>query len=315
MTSILTVTLNPALDIFVPVNQFGNGTDIKVVAGGKGVNVSRALNKFVLLQKLFKRLQVCATGLTGGISGDNLKCLLDFEKIKHDFFCINGSTRENLTFFDSSGSSTRIIEPGPFINQEEWCSFLKHYSCLVKNFSWSIISGRIANGLDNKVCTKLINIAHQNKCLCFLDTSGLPLIEGLKARPEFIKPNHEEAQEVLGYSISSYPRIKKAVLEFSRMGAGNVFISRGLDGVIAFNGADIFEITAQIKLKPINDVGCGDSFVGGFIGAYSTGISFLESLRLGVAFGMANMKERVPGGVDIEFVKRIVKKVKIRKLI
>ncbi|MBF0478466.1 MAG: 1-phosphofructokinase family hexose kinase [Candidatus Omnitrophica bacterium] len=312
MSNIVTVTLNPALDKFISVDHLRPGYEslageVSIVAGGKGVNVSRALRQFVLLS-------VRAIGFAGGNSGEHLKQLLEVEKIPNEFYLIHGQTRSNYTFIDNNGQRTRVLEPGPLVLFSEWKAFLKKYKILLGAQTCVVLSGRNANGLTHSAYGELIRLAHQNQCCCFLDTSGQPLIEGLKAGPDFIKPNQSEAEEVLGYKLSSINRIKKALKEFYQMGARRVIISRGPEGVVAFDGENFFEAAARVNFKLVNDVGCGDSCVAGFIGNHISGNSFIESLRFGVAFGMANMQVQIPGGIQMAVAKKILPKVYVKML-
>ena len=109
---ILTVTLNAAIDRTVAVPSFRQGNrhravEASTVAGGKGVNVARAL-------KLLDR-PVIATGLAGGPTGARLMERLAEESILTDFTWIAGESRTNLAVIDpTSGEQTEINERGPW---------------------------------------------------------------------------------------------------------------------------------------------------------------------------------------------------------
>ena len=108
---ILTVTLNAAIDRTVAVPSFRQGNRHRAVeastaAGGKGVNVARAL-------KLLDR-PVIATGLAGGPTGARLMERMAEESILTDFTWIAGESRTNLAVIDpTSGEQTEINERGP----------------------------------------------------------------------------------------------------------------------------------------------------------------------------------------------------------
>ena len=110
-TVILTVTLNAAIDRTVAVPNFRLGhrhraVESRTVAGGKGVNVARAL-------KLLGR-PVIATGLAGGPTGiadpRAARRGVDPQRLHPD----RGESRTNLAVVDpTSGEQTEINERGP----------------------------------------------------------------------------------------------------------------------------------------------------------------------------------------------------------
>ena len=108
---ILTVTLNVALDrtVAVPRMALGNrhrAVDSRTAAGGKGVNVARALKSL--------GEPVIATGLAAGPTGARIRELLDAEQVLHDFVEVGGDSRTNLSIVDpTSGEQTEINERGP----------------------------------------------------------------------------------------------------------------------------------------------------------------------------------------------------------
>jgi 1-phosphofructokinase len=118
---VITVTLNPAIDKSVIVDNFRPGSDFRCrevheSAGGKGINVSRAL----------KGLNVPNLALlfAAGPSGEFIKRSLMDEKISAQFVMTSGNTRTSLTIIDMKfRRSTRVLEPGPDISNREARSF------------------------------------------------------------------------------------------------------------------------------------------------------------------------------------------------
>ena len=134
---ILTVTLNPAIDkiVKVPVLNLGadhRASDIALNAGGKGINVARALKCLG-----FKSI---ATGFAGGVNGQSLLRALLLEGFEHHFVFIQGETRVNVTIQDQyTGQSTRILEAGPMIDQKDLASFRHKFSRLARNSEWIVL--------------------------------------------------------------------------------------------------------------------------------------------------------------------------------
>ncbi len=114
---ILTVTLNAAIDRTVAVPSFRLGhrhraVESRTVAGGKGINVARALS---LLGR-----PVIAAGFAGGPTGTRVLEQLREESVLTDFTRIAGETRINLAVIDpTSGEQTEINERGPAVSPKE----------------------------------------------------------------------------------------------------------------------------------------------------------------------------------------------------
>ena len=138
---ILTVTLNAAIDRTVAVPNFRQGhrhraVEASTVAGGKGVNVARAL-------KLLDR-PVIATGLAGGPTGARLMERLAEESILTDFTWIAGESRTNLAVIDpTSGEQTEINERGPEVTAEELERFLEKLLYLARGARICVIAGSL----------------------------------------------------------------------------------------------------------------------------------------------------------------------------
>ena len=112
---IVTVTLNAAFDrsLTVPIFQLGHrhrSSDVLTLAGGKGINVARAL-------KLLD-VPVVATGLAGGLTGTRIVEELTAEAILNDFVRIGDESRTSTAVLDPmSGTYTEINEWGPKVDR------------------------------------------------------------------------------------------------------------------------------------------------------------------------------------------------------
>lgn len=268
---VLTVTLNPAVDKTVI------GARSIVRAGGKGINVARVLTKL--------GQNVTATGFAGGRNGRQLLDLLKSEKLQGDFVGIAGETRMNVSVF-SKGRMKRTIEEGPLVSGREIEEFKLRYESLLKKAAVVVLSGRTARGVSENFLGELIQMARRRKVAAVLDTGGRALALGLRLRPWLIKPNLEEAEELLGRRLNSTAKRKKAVEDLKSKGAGIVILSLGKDGAMAFNGRECI-LARPPRVKALNSVGCGDSLLAGFLAGQRRGLSFVDSLKLAVAAGTA----------------------------
>lgn len=302
---ILTVTLNPALDCFI-AKRYSSVLDESLVAGGKGINVTRALNCL--------GSESCATGFLGGQIGRQVLKELNKEKLNHCFVRIQGETRKNTTIHTASGVQQRDIQMGPLITRSEMTQFVDVYKKLLTKSSGVVISGRNAYGQNDALYARLIRIAQNEFSLpVTLDSSGPAFIQGLKAKPWMIKPNLEEAQEALSRRIKSEKDIIIALKAFYRRGVEIVIISDYLKGAYGFAFDRMIHVQPR-QVKAAHDVGCGDTLVAGFISAFQKTKDFQQSLCTAVAAAAANNMSTTPGLVSKAQVKEMLNHIDLRLL-
>ncbi|MFA5260403.1 MAG: 1-phosphofructokinase family hexose kinase [Candidatus Omnitrophota bacterium] len=290
MLPILTVTLNPAVDKFMVVPGFCAGAESHCshsyeVAGGKGINVSRML----------KRLNVdtIATGILGGGRGQFISRELLRENIPADFQLLQEETRLNLTLTDPlKGQTTRVLESGPEVKPADIRAFKKRYSYLLNSCQVVVFSGSCMRGFKEDVYQSLIQQARKKGVKTVLDSSGKFLRSGLKAGPDCVKPNRQEAEDVLGQSICSRSDLKAALATLNPRRV--VLLSLGEEGLAATDGKKAWTVRPpSVKIR--NTVGCGDALLAGFLYAEIHGYEFPERLCYAVAAGTAHALRRIPG--------------------
>src|ERR671936_2481456 len=143
------------------------------MAGGKGVNVARAL-------KLLGR-PVIATGLAGGPTGARLMERLAEESILTDFTWIGGESRTNLAVVDpTSGEQTEINERGPEVRPEEIDLFIEKLLYLAQGANLCVLAGSVPPGVDPDIYARLIGELRRLDVPPVLDTDGEPIRLGLR---------------------------------------------------------------------------------------------------------------------------------------
>jgi 1-phosphofructokinase family hexose kinase len=297
---ILTVTLNPALDRTLAVESLRCGVDLPsgvdfVIAGGKGVNVARVLTRL--------GHKAMATGMLGGNTGRTIASFLQRENISASFSPIAATTRVHTTIREVlSGRITRLLERGLPVTTKEFKQFKIHYQNLLKNASYVIFSGSLPPGLKSNSYCELIDMAHNRGISCALDTSGMPLFCGLRSAPEIIKPNYEELIALLGEK----PGFKVDKTIFSRLQKYHLryaLLTLGDKGAWVSDFHDTLRIIhASIKGK--NHVGCGDTFLAGFVGAMLRGKDIESCSRLAAACAAANLYAPYTGAISAGNVRR-----------
>lgn len=305
---ILTITLNPAIDKSILIPGFSIGSEyradaVSYSAGGKGVNVSRALKVL--------GVPAIATGILAGAQGSYLSQSLDREKIPNDFCFTGGFTRTNTTIIEPhTGVATRVLEPGPWVDKRSVKAFLAKYLKLLAHCRMAVLSGSLSPGIPSDFYAILIALAKKRNIPALLDTSGIPLKHGIKAGPFMCKPNLQEARFLLGHHVG--PARLGAALHRLREVSGSQIVSITCGSL----GAAICDDRGMLRGVPekvghANCVGCGDVFIAGFIASFLRRDCLRDNLRFAIACGTANSLDLVPGFFRKADALKIFKKVRI----
>ena len=311
---ILTVTLNAAIDrtVAVPNLRIGHrhrAVEARTVAGGKGVNVARAL-------RLLDR-PVIAAGLAGGATGTRILEHLAGESILNAFTRIEGESRTNLAAVDpTSGEQTEINERGPEVSEDEIDRFVEKLLYLAQGATICVLAGSIPPGVAVDVYARLVAELRGMGVLTVLDTDGDPMRAGLRAEPDVVVPNVGEAEEAVGHEFNDEDDLALGLGGLLEMGAGEAMITLA-DGCVASvrEGSARRRYEARIEpLEPVAAVGSGDCFLAGYVAARYDGASPRECLAFGVACGAESTQHFGAGTLDRREAERLVPRVEVREL-
>jgi 1-phosphofructokinase family hexose kinase len=311
---ILTVTLNAAIDRTVAVPNFRLGrrhraVEERTVAGGKGVNVARALR---LLGQ-----PVIATGLAGGPTGGRVLSQLTDEGVLTDFTRIADESRTNLAVVDpTSGEQTEINERGPAVGSEEVDRFVEKLLYLAQGADFCVIAGSVPPGIDPEVYGRLITELRRLEVGVLLDTDGEPMRAGLRAGPAVVAPNADEAEEAVGHEFNEPEDLVMGLRELIEMGAAEAIITREA-GCVAIVGEPAGRTRYEVEieaLEPVAGVGSGDAFLAGYVSGRYRGGSPRECLAFGVACGAESTQHFGAGTIDPHEVERLLPRVEVREL-
>jgi 1-phosphofructokinase family hexose kinase len=311
---ILTVTLNAAVDRTVAVPTFRLGqrhraVEARTVAGGKGVNVARAL-------KLLGQ-PVIATGLAGGPTGSRILERLAEEAILNAFTPIDGDSRTNLAVIDpTSGQQTEINERGPEVSADEVDRFVDRLLYLARGARICVLSGSLPPRVDVGVYARLIAELRRLGVVCVLDTDGDPMRAGLRAEPAAVVPNVREAEEVVGHEFNDPDDFALGLAGLLEMGAQEAIITSE-DGCMAIVGAGSERGSYEVRvehLDPVAAVGSGDAFAAGYVAALYEGAGPRDRLAYGVACGAESTQHFGAGSLDRREVERLVSRVEVSEL-
>ncbi len=308
---ILTVTLNAAIDRTVAVPNFRlaqrhRAVESQTVAGGKGVNVARAL-------RLLGR-PVIATGLAGGSTGTRLLERLAEEAILNDFTKIEGESRTNLSVVDpTSGEETEINERGPAVSEQEVERFAERLLYLAEGASICVLAGSIPPGADPAIYARLIADLRQRDVTCVLDADGEQMRAGLRAGPDVVVPNLLEAEEAVGHEFNEASDQTTGLTELLEMGAGEAIITNP-SGCVAIVGAGHERRQYEVSIEPLEAiaaVGSGDAFLAGYVSALFQGANPRDCLAYGVACGAESTQHFGAGTLDPREVERLLARVEV----
>ena len=308
---ILTVTMNPSIDISYPLETLHLDTVNRVdkvskTAGGKGLNVTRVLAEI--------GDPVSATGLIGGSTGQFILDHLD-QEIGKEFFEIQGETRNCIAILHE-GQQTEILEKGPSVSEEEGQAFLAHFEALLPDVAVVAISGSLPAGLPVDYYVKLVEHAKKAGKPVVLDCSGVSLEKALVApiKPTVIKPNNEELSQLLGYEVTKDLDQLKEVLQSNLFkGIDWVIVSLGADGAFAKHG-DVFYKVDIPKIEVVNPVGSGDSTVAGIASALYHQEDDKALLTKANVLGMLNAQEATTGHINIHRYDDLYQQINVKEV-
>jgi 1-phosphofructokinase family hexose kinase len=311
---ILTVTLNAAIDRTVAVPNFRLGqrhraVEARSIAGGKGVNIARAL-------RLLGR-PVIAAGLTGGATGTRLLEQLRGESVLTAFTRIAGESRTNLAVIDpTSGEQTEINDRGPEVSAEEVELFVERLLYLAQGASICVLAGSVPPGAPDDLYARLVTELRALGVLTILDAEGEPMRAGLRAGPAVVAPNVTEAEEAAGHEFNDADDLALGLTGLLEMGAGEAIITSETGCVASVGeGAKRRRLEARIdQLEPVVTVGSGDCFLAGYVAARYEGAAPRECLAFGVACGAESTQHFGAGTLDRREVERLLPRVEVSEL-
>lgn len=307
---ILVLNLNASLDKRYEVTDMVKGEvtrakQVQNTPGGKGIHVA---NVVTILNE-----ECIATGLLGGKTGEFINEKLDEYKIKHDFIKINGETRSCLAIISDDLVQTEILEPGPEVSESEQSDFLHKYIELIENADIVVASGSVPRNVPSNFYRKLTEMANSQGKIFLLDTSGELLREGIKGKPYFIKPNRDEIEALTGRKITTIEDAIEEIKRFQSQGVEFVVISLGVDGSVAGVNGKFYKVNIP-KVKAVNPVGSGDSYVAGVAISIQRGYTIEETLKFASACGTANAMEEESGFVTESVVNELINKITVEEI-
>jgi 1-phosphofructokinase family hexose kinase len=311
---IVTVTMNAALDRTLTVPNFQRGQRHRAsggltLAGGKGINVARALKRL--------DVPVVATGLAGGLNGTRIVEQLTAEAILNDFVRIADESRTSTAVVDPTSSSyTEINEWGPHVEPEELKTLREKLRYLSTAADTFVFAGSLPRGVEDGFYGELIRELNKRGIKTVLDTEGEPLRMGAPAEPFLVSPNQREAESLVGQEFHEEQDFIQALDHIAELGARNVLITQEA-GCFALLREDreVKRLRAVAPdVDPVSTVGAGDVLLSAFLAARESQKSIEDALRSAVGAGAASTLEVGAGRFEPREASRLAGRVEVTEL-
>ena len=313
MTDILTVTMNPAVDLSgitqcVVHTEKLRCTDVQHHPGGGGVNVAGVLN----------RLGGSCTAYypAGGPRGRQLRDLLDAEGVRSQATEIGAETRESICIHEEcSGHDYRFVFPGPQLSEPEWQDCLAYLSSLEPAPRHVVASGSLPPGVPDDFYARLACVAQQRGSRLTLDTSGPALAAALDAGLFLIKPSLREFLELTGLpTTSSEAEWIAAARRIVTAGQAEMFLlSLGQRGALLISQEETLR-AGSVAVKVESTVGAGDSLLAGLLWGLDQNAGLAHAFRCAMAAAAAALLTRGTALCQASDVKELLERVSIVSL-
>ena len=285
MTDILTITLNPALDVATSCDQLQPSHKLRCAhaerfPGGGGINVAR------VVQRLGG--DCLALYLAGGVVGDRLQNLLQAEQVPSHRLAIADETRESFSVLETStGREYRFVLPGPEVTAREWQDCVDFLGRMDPPPRYVVLSGSLPPSLAIDSYAQLTAMARSRGCKVVLDSSGAPLAAALAAGVFLIKPSLRELSDLTGAPLEDETQWRAAAELLVRDGRAElVALSLGERGAMLFSAQGAWRADA-LKVDVKSTTGAGDSFLAAMVWALNREMALPQAFGYGVAAGSA----------------------------
>lgn len=287
MAEIVTVTLNPAVDVATSVEQIVDARKLRCSAaqrdpGGGGINVAR------VVQRLGG--DCVALYLRGGATGEVLQELLDAEHVAGVGVAIAGETRENFSVQETStGREYRFVMPGPTVTESDLRGCIDRINALGAPPRYLVMSGSLPPGAPVDTYARIARSTCAPGTRVVLDTSGPALAAALEAGVWLVKPSLNELHSLTGQPLVNEFEWLAAAEELVRDGRAQIVaLTLGERGALLVTAERVLRATG-LPVQVSSSIGAGDSFVAAMVWALNRDASLDQAFHYGVAAASASL--------------------------
>lgn len=277
MAKVLTITLNPAIDVTIQLNELQVGEvnrqeSVEIHAAGKGLNIAQVLKDL--------GHEVIVSGFLGTTNRQIFDKHFKEAQFQPEFIYIEGETRQNIKIAEHSGRMTDLNGKGFLVSEQDKKNLFQKIEMILPQVEVVAIAGSLPQGFSIDELKQLIKLIQGQGKKVALDTSGKALVAAIECQPWMIKPNTDELVESYQLPAATYAEQKKLFENLAEI--EHVVISMGEDGVNWLHNTHPLHAKAP-KVVVKSTVGAGDSLLAGMIHGLMNGFSAEETLKTATA--------------------------------
>jgi 1-phosphofructokinase family hexose kinase len=272
---------------------------------GKPTDVSWILGKLGIPNR--------ALGFAAGSNGQRMESMLRARGVETDFVWVDGESRLNAILVVTGAGQSTITSPSLHVLPEHISDCMTRYQKALETASCVVMGGSLPSDFPVEFFAEAIQQARERHVPVVFDSSGAALLEGIKSRPDVVKPNQTELRDLLGYSPSSQQDVKQAAEKLCREYGTNVIVTLGSEGAIA-----VFQDTSYfihpLSIDVVSSAGAGDGVLAGMALAYDRKESVEYGLKHGFALAGAILKTLATADFEMEHYQELLSQIKIMSL-
>jgi 6-phosphofructokinase 2 len=284
MDSIVTLTMNPALDITVGAEAVRPTHKIRCSrarydAGGGGINVAKIAHVL--------GAPVTAVFPAGGASGDNVTRLVAQAGVPFRRIDVAEPTRESFTIDETgTGLQYRFVLPGPQLTPSEQAGCVNQLRVEASSAQFVVAGGSLPPGVPADFYQRIADMCGETGARFVLDTSGAGL-QHVHHGVSVLKVSGRELGECVARDLTTESEQLDAAHELVDSGRTEaVVVSLGAQGALLATQTESCRFAA-IPMRAVSGVGAGDAMVAGITVGLTRGWPLSTSVRFGMAAGAA----------------------------
>ena len=309
--TIVCVTPNAAIDrtLIVPgwrVGEVQRPEHVIVAAGGKGLNVARAI-------RTLGGDPLCL-GPLGGHAGRQLADLAQQEELRSAWTWIASETRTCTIVLDpTTGTSTGLYETGEPLSRDEWLRLSEGVQRESADAELVCFSGSLPLGVSTSDFDVLLRALSAAGRSVWVDTSGAALETACQINGIGVKVNNAEIGALMQCEVTSLDAAGRAANEARQRGAAMIIVTLGQTGAVLSTESGTWHASPPV-IRPMNTTGSGDAFLGSWLLALVERCAMSEALRRAVAAGAANALSTSGGCFLRSVYEQILAEVTVHRL-
>jgi 1-phosphofructokinase family hexose kinase len=307
---IITLTPNTGIDYTLQLSEFQLNSTIRATGsawgmGGKATDVSWILGRLGVPTR--------ALGFAAGANGLRMEEMLRERGVETDFVRADGETRLNTVVVVPGQGQSTITSSTLRVSPGHLAEFLPRYQKALEGASCVVMGGSLPPGVPLEFYAQAIAQAHGAGVPVIFDSSGPSLRAGLEGRPDVLKPNLAELEELLGDKPSSQEEVRQAASRLHEEYGANVIVTMGAQGAVAvFDDGKYF--VHPVSVPVVSAAGAGDGVLAGMALAYERGESLLAGLQHGFALAGAVLQTLATADFQVEEYRELLSLIRVETL-